>query len=38
MGTDFSHDGQRVLANIATPGGQGSSVRVILDWTALVER
>ena len=38
IGTDFSHDGQSVLASIAAAGAQGRSVRVILDWTALVER
>jgi serine/threonine-protein kinase len=38
VGTDFSHDGQRVLANVAQTGGQGSTARVILNWTALLKR
>jgi hypothetical protein len=38
LGTDFTHDGQRVLANVAQTGGQGSTARVILNWTALLKR
>jgi serine/threonine protein kinase len=38
IGTDFSHDGQRVLANVAQSRGQGNTARVILNWTALLKR
>lgn len=38
LGTDFSHDGKRLLASFAAPGAQPGSIRVILDWTALLGR
>lgn len=37
-GSDFSHDGQRVLVSFASPGAQSRVARVILNWTALVKR
>jgi Tol biopolymer transport system component len=36
--TDWSHDGQRILASVASSGAQERKLRVILDWTALVKR
>ena len=35
---DMSHDGKNILASFAAPGSQPITVRVILDWTALLER
>jgi dipeptidyl aminopeptidase/acylaminoacyl peptidase len=36
IGADFTHDGQRMLGSFSSAAAQERSVRVILDWTALV--
>jgi eukaryotic-like serine/threonine-protein kinase len=38
IGADFTHDGQRMLVSFSSAEAQERSVRVILDWTALVKR
>jgi Tol biopolymer transport system component len=38
IGADFTHDGQRMLVSFSGAEGQERSMRVILDWTALVKR
>jgi len=38
LGSDFSHDGKRLLTSITAPGSQTGTIRVILDWTALLKR
>jgi hypothetical protein len=38
VGTDLSHDGQRVLVNFTGSGAQQRMLRVILNWTTLVKR
>jgi Tol biopolymer transport system component len=36
--SDFTHDGQRILATISSEGGRNRRARVILNWTAMVGR
>jgi Tol biopolymer transport system component len=38
VGADLTHDGQRMLVSFSSAETQDRSVRVILDWTALVKR
>src|SRR5262249_44209573 len=34
---DLAHDGRRLLASVAKTGGTPNTVRIVLDWTALLK-